>query len=147
MIEFERRKKIDTSLEMTPLIDCIFILLIFFLLTSSFIEEMGYKINLPKTASSSMIDEEKVNIFVDQDERIYINDREVSLAELAEILEDYILQDTEKLIDIKSDEDVRLKIITEVMDTARSCGVRRLSIATRYKQGSGSREQGADDKR
>lgn len=140
MIEFERRKKIDTSLEMAPLIDCIFILLIFFLLTSSFIEEMGYKINLPKATSSSMIDKEKVNIFVDHDERIYINDREVSLAELTEILKDYILQDPEKLINIKSDEDVRLKIITEVVDTARSCGVRRLSIATLYKQGT-------DDKR
>lgn len=135
MIEFERRKKIETSLEMTPLIDCVFILLIFFLLTSSFIEELGFKINLPEAASSSMIDDEKVNIFVDHDERIYINDKEVSLAELSKILGDTILQDPEKLIDIKSDEDVRLKIITEVMDTAKGCGVRRLSIATIYKQG------------
>jgi len=135
MIEFERRKKIETSLEMTPLIDCVFILLIFFLLTSSFIEEMGFKINLPEAASSSMIDEEKVNIFVDHDERIYINDKEVSRKELSKILADYILHDPEKLIDIKSDEDVRLKIITGVMDTAKGCGVRRLSIATIYKQG------------
>lgn len=139
MIEFERRKKIETSLEITPLIDCVFILLIFFLLTSSNIFEMGFEINLPETASSSMIDEEKINIFVDHDERIYINDKEVSLTDLTKILEDYILHDPEKLIDIKSDEDVRLKIITGVMDTAKGCGARRLSIATLYKQGSDDR--------
>ncbi|MDI6793507.1 MAG: biopolymer transporter ExbD [bacterium] len=82
-----------------------------------------------------MIDEEKVNIFVDHDERIYINDKEVSLQELSKILGDIILQDPEKLVEIKSDENAWLKIITGVMDAARGCGVRRLSIATLYKQG------------
>lgn len=134
MIEFERRKKIDADLEITPLIDCVFILLIFFLLTSSFIEEMGLKINLPKAATSSVIDEEKVNIFIDSDERIYMNDQAITIQGLRQSLKGIVIRDPERLIDIKSDEDVRLKIVTQVMDMARECGVRRLSIATIYKQ-------------
>ena len=60
-MKFYRRKKVSSLLNIAPLIDCVFLLLIFFLLTSSFIEEVGLEIELPESVSAATVEEQEIH--------------------------------------------------------------------------------------
>ena len=120
-----RRSKINTYLDIAPLIDCVFLLLIFFLLTSSFIETTGFEVNLPKAAFSSSLDTKNITIYVTPKEDIYMNGKRIKLSDL-----ENALSLVKKPLVIRADKDVRLEIVTQIMDIAKACNVEKLSIAT-----------------
>ncbi|MEA3493131.1 MAG: biopolymer transporter ExbD [Candidatus Margulisiibacteriota bacterium] len=121
------RSKINTYLDIAPLIDCVFLLLIFFLLTSSFIEQNGFEIDLPKAVFSSNLDDKNITIYVTPQEDIYMKGKRLKLSDLKNAL-----SSIKKPVVIKADKDVRLGIVTKIMDIAKACNVGKLSIATMF---------------
>ncbi|MBI4974259.1 MAG: biopolymer transporter ExbD [Candidatus Omnitrophica bacterium] len=128
-MRFKRRLKIEKGLlDLTPLINVFFLLLIFFIFTSSFIFQPGIKVNLPKAVTSEVIQQENVVIIVTKDDLIYLNEREISQDELASSLSIIAKEKTPLLI--KADNQASLGRVVEIWDMCRSEGVSQINIAT-----------------
>jgi len=132
-MKFKRRVLLEKGLlDIAPLIDVIFLLLIFFMLTSSFIFQPGIKINLPKALTSEVIQRENLIIIITEGNLLYINERPVDWEELSSRLE--IAARESKPILIKADRKVSLGKIVEVWDLCRREGVQKINIATTQKR-------------
>ena len=127
-MKFKRNLYIeDAQLDMVPLINCVFLLLIFFLLTSSFIFQPGIKISLPKAVTSEVIRENTVVITITSDNRFYLNETPVTLLELKSKLEK---TPTVESVLIKADRDVILSKVVNIWDFCRDLGIKQVNIAT-----------------
>ena len=127
-MKFKRNLYIeDVRLDMVPLVNCVFLLLIFFLLTSNFIFQPGIKINLPKAVTSEVIKENTVVITVTSDNRFYLNETPVTLLELKSKLEK--ASNVEPVL-IKADRDVTLSKVINIWDFCRDLGIKQVNIAT-----------------
>ena len=87
IFHFEKRSKFaSVQLNITPLIDVIFLLLIFFMLTSTFVSQAGIKVNLPRAVSGKVMLDDRLIIIIDKEDRLYINDKKVVLQEIKPML-------------------------------------------------------------
>jgi len=128
-MKFKRRLKIEEGhLDLTPLVNVFFLLLIFFLFTSSFIFQPGIRVSLPKAVTSEVVQQENAVIIITKDDRIYLEDREISRDELASRL-NVIAKEKMGLL-IKADSRASHGRIVEIWDMCRSEGVSHVSIAT-----------------
>ena len=115
-------------LDIAPLIDVIFLLLIFFMLTSSFIFQPGIKINLPKALTSEVIQRENLVIVIMEDSSVYIDERAIDNDELSSRVK--IAAQQSKPILIKADRNASLGRVVELWDLCRVEGVQKINIAT-----------------
>jgi len=128
-MRFKRRIFIEKGhLDIAPLIDVIFLLLIFFMLTSSFIFQPGIKVNLPKAITSEVIHKENLILVITRENEVYVNERLLTDEELISRLR--IAAQTDKPILIKSDRKSSLGEVVRIWDLCRQAGVRKINIAT-----------------
>ncbi|MFH1594331.1 MAG: biopolymer transporter ExbD [Candidatus Omnitrophota bacterium] len=132
-MKFKRRVFLEKgNLDITPLIDVIFLLLIFFMLTSSFIFQPGIKINLPKALTSEVIQRENLIIIIRDDDSLFVNERQIDIEELSSRLK--IAARESKPILIKADRKASLGKVVEIWDLCRLQGVQKINIATSQKR-------------
>lgn len=129
--ELERRRKADTNLNIAPLIDIVFLLLIFFVLSSHFISHKGFKVKLPKAVSAQMQKNEQVTVFIDKEGGIYLNDSEIEIGQLKNLIRSELNKTNSKTVAIKADEDVPLGLAVKVMDIAKEANADGLVISTK----------------
>ncbi len=130
-MRFKGRMELEHGLkqiDIAPLIDVVFQLLIFFMLTSSFIMQPGIKINLPKAVTSEVIKQGNIEILVTGESVIYLNGKIVTLEELKKIFKQASKRD--QTILIKSDRRASLGRVVEIWDLARDMGITQVNIAT-----------------
>ena len=132
-MEFERGKRIRMHLDIAPLIDIVFLLLIFFMLTANFIMQPGIKLALPQAATAKPQEEENIIVFITKDNRVYLNDREINIGELREALEKKLKTAEKKIVILKADEKINLGLAVKVMDIAKEAGTEGLVISTQIK--------------
>ncbi|MFP3870529.1 MAG: ExbD/TolR family protein [Syntrophobacteria bacterium] len=126
----KRRARISIQAPLTSLIDIVFLLLIYFLLTTNFMVEEGIKVKLPQAKASGPQTEETITVYVDRDGRAFLGTREVSLAELFDRLKEMIGDQENKLVVVRADRGVILNKTVKVMDIAKAAGAGRLCLAT-----------------
>jgi len=128
-MRFKRRIKIEKGIiDLTPLVNVFFLLFIFFVFTSSFIFQPGIKVSLPKAVTGEVIQQEGIVIIITKDDKLYLNDREISQEEFASQLRLMAKERTPLLI--KADTGASLGKIVEIWDMCRSEGVQQVNIAT-----------------
>lgn len=133
-IEFEGRKKVDTHLNIAPLIDVVFLLLIFFMLSSHFVTEPGIKLTLPTSVTAKLYPDEDITIYISEDNSVYLNREEVTLDDLPDILRTKIQTSGKKTVIIKADEKIDLGLAVKVMDIAKQAEAEGLVISTKAKE-------------
>ena len=114
----------------SSLTDIVFLLLIFFLLSSSFVIQSGIKVQLPKSATGEQETKSQIIITVTEKGLIFLNDRQVTTETLGAQLAPLIGEDRDKIVIIKADQTVSLQSAVQVMDIAKGVGALRLLIAT-----------------
>lgn len=135
MIEFEQPKPLNTSLSIAPLIDVIFLLLLFFLLTSVFIDP-GIPLDLPEAATAEFQQEQAEQvIYISKLGEIYLNDQFIPVDDLFVVLSDMLKDNAEKYVTIKADEEVAFGIFVRVLDIAKEAGGENLVISAEFPQG------------
>lgn len=117
-----------SQIDIAPLIDIVFQLLIFFMLTSSFIMQPGIKVNLPKAVTSEAVKPENIEILVTGENVTYLNGRVVTIQELKDMLK--VAAKRSQSILIKSDRRASLGRVVEIWDLARDTGISEINIAT-----------------
>jgi len=125
-----RRNKIMPQVPLTSLIDIVFLLLIYFLLTTNFMVEEGIKIKLPQAKAAAPQTEEVVTVYVDEQGRAFLGSDEVPLARLFDRLREMLEDREDKLVVVRADRAVILNKAVKVMDIAKAAGAERLCLAT-----------------
>ncbi len=132
MITLRRPKKVSLSLDMTPLIDVVFQLLIFFMLTASFTAP-AMKLNLPRAAAKEDAPQTPITISVNQEGRIFINNEATDKNQLIRQLTSLLAGQKQKAVAIRGQEDMPYKFFVEIMDMARQAGAVQVNIVHQQK--------------
>ena len=119
----------ETELDMTPMLDSVFIMLIFFIVTTSFVKESGVTVNTPQAATASK--QEKVNIFIalTASGEVWIDRRPVDPRSVRAIVARLHADNPEGSVIIQSDVDAPTGKLVEIMDQVRLAGVEGIAIA------------------
>lgn len=135
MFDSVRRKMPDGSgdavLDIAPLIDMVFILLLFFLVTSSFSREEGMDVKKPVAYHSRSLEPQSLRIIITTSNGVYIAGRRVSLDECSKEVSRFVSNQADGLVVIVPDESVTAKVLVSVMDAAKSGGAVNIAVATR----------------
>ena len=134
----KRRGRHEVSIELTPLIDVVFLLLIFFMVSTTFVRETELKITLPEAdAEAAQIPEEAIEITVDRrgeyavNDRMLVNSNKPTLVRaLNETLQDYGAQANQLPVIIRADANATHQAVVRAMDAAGSVGLINVSIST-----------------
>ncbi len=130
LVHTKKKQRYQMQMPLTSLIDIVFMLLIYFLLTTNFIIDEGIKIKLPQARSGAPQIQKDITVYVDKDGQAYLSDKQVSLSQLFTELKQMIGQNKDQLVIIKADRSVILNKAVKVMDMAKAAGAERLSLAT-----------------
>ena len=130
LVHYKPRPRLKVEIPLTPLIDIVFLLLIYFLLTTNFLVDEGIKIKLPQAKASAPQTEKEITVYVDRQGRAFLGTEEVSLAMLFDRLKEMIGGKENRLVVIRADRAVILNKAVKVMDVAKAAGAGRLCLAT-----------------
>lgn len=129
-MNFKREHKLLSVFAYSSLTDIVFLLIIFFLLTSSFVIQPGIKVQLPKAEQAEQEPRGNIVISITEKGSIYLNDELVSIETLGGKLALLLPPGKEDIIVINADRTVSLQNAVQVMDIAKGIGATRLLIAT-----------------
>lgn len=127
MIEFDEHASERAGIDLTPMIDIVFLLLIFFLLTSLF-SKPSIPLDLPEAETASTGAEPNVSVIVKKDGDILLNGQYIQMSDLFRELSNFYKNSDSKNMTLISDKAVLFGRIVEVMDMAKKAGVENISI-------------------
>ncbi|MGC8765324.1 MAG: ExbD/TolR family protein [Brevinematia bacterium] len=123
-------RKYASSIDMTPIIDVVFQLLIFFMLTSTFIKAAAINVELPKSKTSELQPVRQAVITIYKNGNITLNDNLISLDSLGKLIKEEYVKNKDLVVIIQSDKNVPYGLVINVMDIVRLTGVKKLSLST-----------------
>jgi len=131
MLTFKKKQdRYQMQAPLTSLIDIVFLLLIYFLLTTNFIVEEGINIKLPDATASAPQIKQEITISINKEGTVYIENQQIPIDALYSRIKEMIGNDRDRLVIIKADKTIILNKAVRVMDIAKAAGASRLSLAT-----------------
>ena len=119
----------ESEVNLTPMLDVVFIMLIFFIVTASFVKEAGIDVNRPDAATSERKEQGNILVAISADNQIWIDRRQVDPRALRANIERMHAENPNGAVIIQADEESKNKLLVQVMDAARLAGVTNVSIA------------------
>lgn len=130
-----RANKQNLELNMAPLIDMVFILLIFFLVTTSFVKETGVDVSRPTASTAVSKTKTTILIGVTRENTIHLDKREIDIRSLRANVERALAENIEGSVVIVADKDSLTGIVIRVMDACKLAGAKNVSIAASLPRG------------
>lgn len=127
---FEGRRRPRSGPNLTPLVDVVFLLLLFFMLTSHFVREEVIELNLPE-AESGVEGEETLEVVLTAAGEILLGERPVAMEELPRQMAGELALRGDKTVRLRGDKSVSLELSVGVLDAARKAGATSVDIVTR----------------
>ncbi|MFT6862678.1 MAG: biopolymer transport protein ExbD [Akkermansiaceae bacterium] len=127
-----RRTPAETTSEinLSPLIDVVFLLLIFFIVTTVFVDETGVEVSKPRAASSQDLDKQAILIAVTAEGRVWQGGQEIGPDGVQAVVSALLEQDEDTPVIIRADNDAPTKFTVRVIDGAKLAGATSVSLAT-----------------
>ena len=128
-----QHKQEEAQIDLTSMLDIVFIMLIFFIVTSSFVREAGVEVNRPQ--ASNVVSQKEAGIFVaiTSANDIYIDKRVVDAERVQATLEHLLLDKPDASLVIQADEHAYSGTVVKVMDAAKGAGVKNIALAAEKK--------------
>lgn len=133
-MEFERKNYHYGHLNIAPLVDVVFLLIIFFMLTAHFAQEPAIKIRLPLSKTAQVEDAAVKTIHITRDGDIFLMDKKIDLKNLREGIRSTVTAPEKDVFRIKADREASVGLMISVMDEVRLSGVKTFSIGTDLKK-------------
>ena len=133
MLQFQDAKRTIDKMETSAFADIIFLLLIFFLLSSSFILPTEIPVNVPQSDSPTAAKDKPIVVTLTKSGESYVDDEKVPFSELGAALAARLESARVKTVAVRGDEAINLGLLVEVMDLARNAGAEKLAIAAERK--------------
>lgn len=135
-IRYSRRQsRGGVELNMAPLIDMIFILLIFFLVTTSFVRESGVEVNRPSAQTAILKQDTSLILSVTAEDIIYMEGKAVDVRAVQSKMERFLMGNPGASVVIAADRDSRSGTVIQVLDACRLAGAEKVSVAARRPEG------------
>lgn len=119
------------SFPLISLADIILQLLIFFLLTSTYVLEPGIRVRLPASTSAEVVSKKEIIVTITKAGELFVGEEKLSLDEFSSALEALLAQSEDKLIIVRAEKEVEVDRLVRIMDIAKSVGGERFLIATK----------------
>ncbi|WP_137165869.1 ExbD/TolR family protein [Salinimonas lutimaris] len=119
----------EAQIDMTPMLDVVFIMLIFFIVTASFVKEAGIDVNRPEAATAVKKDRANVLIAISDTGEIWINKRRIDERAVQANIERLHAENPQGTVVIQADKKATTETLIKVMDASRAAGVYDVSIA------------------
>ena len=130
-MQLQDRPRRKVFINITSLIDVIFMLLLFFMITSTFLEQPGIKLELPSAKTSTSGEPQEYVLTVDKKGGLFLNRQSVNLAGLEAEIRKLLPQMKDSALVLKADQDTSHGLVVRVMDLAKRGGVKKLIIGTK----------------
>jgi biopolymer transport protein ExbD len=119
----------EATIDMTPMLDVVFIMLIFFIVTASFVKEAGIDVNRPEAATAVKKDRANILVAISDKGDIWINKRKVDVRAVQANIERLYAENPQGTVVIQADRKSTTDVLIKVMDAARAAGIEDVSIA------------------
>lgn len=130
MLYKRERRRNSLLVDLSPLIDVVFLLLIFFIVSTKFRDDAGMDLSLPSSESRQQTKEEFLTVFVGRDESLRLGDRVVELPQLSAAIKQKLPDFKTKMVVLKVDKSVDHGTVVAIMDAAKKAGAEGLTFAT-----------------
>lgn len=134
-MRFKQKSQNVDTVDVSPLIDMVFILLIFFMVTTTFVKDMQLELNRPSAASASLASTKTLRVYIDNSNAIYIDNQEVKLWAVQSKLRDLLRTATEKSVLVITDTDIPVGTLIDVVDECRQSGAKDVAVSTTKEMG------------
>ena len=119
----------EANIDMTPMLDVVFIMLIFFIVTASFVKEAGIDVNRPDAATAVKKDRASILVAISDKGEVWINKRKVDPRAVQANIERLYAENPQGTVVIQADKKATTEVLIKVMDAARAAGIEDVSIA------------------
>ncbi|WP_421921510.1 ExbD/TolR family protein [Marinobacter salarius] len=119
----------ESDIDLTPMLDVVFIMLIFFIVTASFVKEAGIDVNKPEATTAVMKERANILVAIDSRNQIWIDKRQVDPRSVRANIERLHAENPQGTVVIQADKDSKNERLVQVMDAARAAGVYNVAIA------------------
>ena len=120
----------ESGIDISPLMDCVFILLIFFIVTTTFVEETGVEVDKPQAASSVQLEKTSILIALTKKGEVVYGGREIGLSGVRPLVK-RMLQKEDVPVIIQADSSAQSGMLVRIIDEAKLAGAVKVSVATR----------------
>lgn len=126
-----RKKRSEVSdVDMSPLIDMVFILLIFFMVSSTFVKDMKLDLDRPGASSASKASSKVIRVYIDNVSDIYVDNQPVKLWSVQSKLREMLRASTNQSVLVITDETIAVEKLIELVDQCRLSGAKDVAVAT-----------------
>lgn len=132
-----QRKQTEVGIDLTPCIDMTFILLIFFMVSTTFVKDMKIDIDRPGASSQTLASTKSVRVYIDKQGGTYLEGEPIQVWVIQSRLRDLLKGMTQKSVLVVTDEVVPSGRLVEVVDQARASGAEDIGVATTTEAGEG----------
>jgi biopolymer transport protein ExbD len=129
-MQLRAKRKRSLILNITSLIDVLFLLLIFFMISTTFLATPAIKLELPKAKHADPVRQNPLVVFIDSAGQIFVNDEPVDLALMPALMSGKLADSEDKAVVVKADSRVSHGKVVEVLDIIKGAGGRRLVFST-----------------
>ena len=129
-MRFKPKEQNVDSIDVSPLIDMVFILLIFFMVTTTFVKDMKLDINRPSAASASLSNEKVIRVYIDNSREIYIDNQAVKIWALQSKLRDMLRSSIDKAVLVVTDTEIPVDSLINVIDECKQSGASDVAVST-----------------
>lgn len=136
-MRYRERKDSIQDINISPLIDMVFILLIFFMVSTTFVKDMQLDLNRPAASSSATASTKAIRLYIDQHGEIYLDGEPVRVWVVQSRLRELLSAGTGKAVLVVTDDGVPAGRLVEVVDQARLAGATDVGVATVEEAGPG----------
>ena len=134
-MRFRPRKQNIDNIDVSPLIDMVFILLIFFMVTTTFVKDMKLDLNRPSAASASKASSKVIRVYIDNTNEIYIDNQPVKLWAVQSKLRDLLRGNSDNSVLVISDATIAVERLIDVVDECRLSGAKDVAVSTTKEMG------------
>ncbi len=123
------KKAVASEVNLTPMLDVVFIMLIFFIVTASFVKEAGIDVTRPQASTAVRKERGNILIAITANDQIWMDRRQVDPRALRANIERMHAENPQGAVVIQADKDAKTGLLVQVMDAARASGVSSVSLA------------------
>jgi len=134
-MRYRERENTEQEINMSPLIDMVFILLIFFMVSATFVKDMNLEIQRPKASSSTPASSKAIRVYIANNGETYLDNQPVRSWVIQSRLRDLLRQGTSDSVLIVTDEHVPASKLIEVVDQCRLAGAKDVGVVTEQESG------------
>jgi len=130
-VHFERSGTPQPTINIAPLVDVVFLLVIFFAVSTTFLETAGLELELPASTSTAQREPKEITVFLEADGSVTLGDRKLSREELGPQLRSELERAERKIVVLRADARTTHGEVVKIMDLIRDAGAEGLTVAAR----------------